>query len=103
MVVINKASPFFKADYNNIVHDTKPADHTRKDVVAMNADTPYSNFGLDLRAEPVVVSVPDVPERYYVMQCVDLYTYNFAYIGTRATGTKAGDYLWSSWMLMGTP
>jgi hypothetical protein len=93
VVAINEASPFFKAHYNHIVHDTKPADHTRKDVVAMNADTPYSNYGLDLRAEPVVVSVPDVLDRYYVMQCVDLYTHNFAYIGTRATGTRAGNYL----------
>jgi hypothetical protein len=93
VVAISEASPFFKAPYNHIVHDTKPADHTRRDVVAMNADTPYSNFGLDLRAEPVVVSVPDVPDRYYVMQCVDFYTHNFAYIGTRATGSKAGHYL----------
>ena len=93
MVTINEASSFFKAPFNHIVHDTKPADHTRKDVVAMNGDTPYSNFGLDLRAEPVVISVPDVPDRYYVMQFVDFYTHNFAYIGTRATGTKAGDYL----------
>jgi hypothetical protein len=93
MVTINEASPFFKAPFNHIVHDTKPADHTRKDVVAMNGDTPYSNFGFDLRAEPVIISVPDLPDRYYVMQFVDFYTHNFAYIGTRATGTKAGDYL----------
>ncbi|MCK4487303.1 MAG: DUF1254 domain-containing protein, partial [Desulfobacterales bacterium] len=93
LVGLNEASPFFKAPYNKIVSDTEPADHTRHDVVTMNADTPYSNFGLDLRAEPVVVSVPDVPDRYYVLQFSDWYTHNFAYIGTRTTGSKAGHYL----------
>ena len=43
-----------------MMHDSKPADHTRIDVVTMNSDTPYSNFGIDLRAELVVVSVPAI-------------------------------------------
>ena len=93
LVGLNEASPFFKAPYNKIVSDTEPADHTRHDVVTMNADTPYTLFGLDLNAEPVVVSVPDVPDRYYVFQFIDMYTHNFAYIGTRTTGNKAGHYL----------
>ena len=93
VVVINEKSPYFKGAYNSIVHDTLPADYTRKDVVAMNGDTPYSNFGLDLSSEPIVVSVPAVTDRYFVMQCVDMYTHNFAYIGTRNTGTEAGDFL----------
>ena len=90
---IDTESPVYRAGYNEIVHDPRPADHTRHDVVTINADTPYSNFGLDLRAEPFVVRVPDVPDRYYVMQFADFYTHNFAYIGTRTTGEKAGNYL----------
>ena len=90
---IDTTSPFFRATWNEIAHDTEPADHTREDVVTMNGDTPYSNFGLDLRAEPVVVSVPEVTGRYYVIQFADLFTHNFAFIGTRNTGTQAGDYL----------
>ena len=93
---IDTESPFYRAPYNQIVHDARPADPARHDVVTINADTPYSNFGLDLRTEPVVVSVPAVPDRYYVMQFVDFYTHNFAYIGTRATGNKAGNYLFVS-------
>jgi hypothetical protein len=58
-----------------------------------NCNTPYSWAWLDLRAEPIVVSVPALPDRYYVLQWFDLYTYNFAYIGSRATGNEAGDYL----------
>jgi hypothetical protein len=64
------------------------------DVVTPNNDTPYSWAWLDLRAEPWVVTVPAVAdERYYVQQWVDLFTYNFAYIGSRATGNEAGSYM----------
>lgn len=90
---INERSPVYRAPGNQMVHDSKPADHTRIDVVTMNGDTPYSNFMIDLRAEPVVVSVPEIKGRYYVIQFPDLYTHNFTFIGTRATGTEAGDYL----------
>jgi hypothetical protein len=90
---INERSPVYRAPLNQLVHDSKPADHTRIDVVTMNGDTPYSNFGIDLRAEPVVVSVPEIKGRYYVIQFPDFYSHNFFFIGTRATGTQAGDYL----------
>ena len=93
VVAINPQSPYFKAPFNQIVHDTLPADYTRKDVVAMNGDTPYSNFGLDLSGEPIVVSVPEIKDRYYVMQFVDMYTHNFAYVGSRSTGNEAADFL----------
>lgn len=91
--VIDKKSPGYRSDFNVITHDRHPADNTRKDVVSMNADTPYSLFALDLRAEPIVFSVPAVKDRYYVFQFIDLFTHNFAYVGTRATGNEAGDYL----------
>jgi hypothetical protein len=93
VTMINESSPVYRAPLNQITHDSRPADHTREDVVTINGDTPYSNFGLDLRAEPIVISVPSTPDRYYVMQLTDLYTHNFAYIGTRTTGREAGHYL----------
>ena len=93
MTILEPKSPFFRAPLNNLAHDVKPADHTREDVVTMNGDTPYSNFALDLRAEPIVISVPEVTGRYYVLQFADLFTHNFTFIGTRNTGTEAGDYL----------
>jgi hypothetical protein len=43
----------------------------------------------------MILSVPAVPDRYYVNQWVDLYTHNFAYTGTRATGAAAGNYLFA--------
>ena len=49
--------------------------------------------GLDLRAEPMVLSVPAVADRFYHFQFEDLWGHNAHYVGTRATGTGAGTYL----------
>ena len=63
-------------------------------IVRPNNDTLYSLVWLDLRAEPMVLSVPAVPlDRYYSFQLIDLYTHNFAYVGSRATGPEVGNYL----------
>ncbi|MBS0343163.1 MAG: DUF1254 domain-containing protein, partial [Proteobacteria bacterium] len=78
--------------YRNYSRGFTPAD---TDIVTPSNDTPYSWAWLDLRSEPKVVSVPASPDRYYVLQWFDLYTHNFAYIGSRATGTEAGDYLFA--------
>jgi hypothetical protein len=64
------------------------------DIVTPNNDTPYSWAVLDLRADPVVLSTPDIPKkRYVVFQLVDLYTQNFGYVGVRTTGYKAGHFM----------
>jgi hypothetical protein len=91
---VNRNSGQFKAPFNetnNMHHVATPADTA---VITPNSDTPYSITWLDLRAEPMVISVPAIErERYYAVQLIDGNTYNFGYIGTRATGTEPGDYL----------
>ena len=50
--------------------------------------------GMDLRAEPMVLTVPPIAkDRYYSIQLIDAYTFNFAYIGSRATGNDGGSFL----------
>ncbi|MEN2739528.1 DUF1254 domain-containing protein [Microbacterium sp. X-17] len=61
--------------------------------VSINNDTVYSIAQLDLSVGPVRLSVPAVGDRYYVLQFVDAWTNNFAYVGTRATGSAAGEFL----------
>lgn len=61
--------------------------------VTPNNDTLYLLGAVDLTNGPVLLHVPDTSDRYYVLQFVDAWTNNFAYVGQRATGTKAGDYL----------
>lgn len=92
----NAATPDYIGGFNRFRHYARlftPKDTT---IVTPNNDTPYSWAWLDLRAEPVVLTVPDVPgDRYYTVQGIDLFTYNFAYVGSRATGNKAGKYLFA--------
>jgi len=61
--------------------------------VSINNDTIYSIANLDVSGGPVRLEVPDTDGRYYVLQFVDAWTNNFAYIGRRATGTAAGSFL----------
>lgn len=60
--------------------------------VSPNNDTLYLLVPLELSGGPVRIDVPDTGGRYYVLQCVDAWTNNFAYLGSRATGTAAGSF-----------
>ena len=53
----------------------------------------WSHGFLDLDAEPMIVSLPDMNGRYVVMQALNMWTDNFASVGTRTNGGKAGHYL----------
>ncbi len=91
---VDKKSSQFKAPFNEINNLHHVATYKDTAVVTPNSDTPYSTIWLDLRAEPMVLSVPAVPkERYYSVQLIDGNTYNYGYIGSRATGSEPGDYL----------
>ena len=71
--------------------------------VTINNDTVYSMAQIDLSVGPVSLHVPDTDGRYYVLQFVDAWTNNFAYVGHRATGTKSGDFLLVPPTWTGTP
>lgn len=91
---IDRSSGQFKAPFNQIFNEHRVYTYKDTSVITPNSDTPYSVGFLDLRAEPIVLSVPDVDlKRYYVVQLADASTYNYGYMGTRATGGKAGDYM----------
>jgi hypothetical protein len=59
----------------------------------VNHDTLLTVGWLDLNKGPLVLSVPDFSGRYYSIQFTDPFDTDFAYVGTRTTGTKAGEYL----------
>ncbi|WP_338580697.1 DUF1254 domain-containing protein [Pseudomonas sp. MAG733B] len=91
---VDKKSSNFKAPFNQI-GNTATA-FTAKDTafVTPNADTPYSFVWMDLRAEPLVLTLPPIEEhRYYSVQLIDAYTQNFAYLGTRSTGNNGGHFM----------
>jgi hypothetical protein len=59
----------------------------------VNHDTLLTVGWLDLRKGPLVLQVPDFSGRYYSVQFTDPFDVDFAYVGTRTTGTRAGEYL----------
>ena len=84
----------FKAPFNHILNEHRVFTYKDTTVIGPNSDTPYSMVGMDLRSEPLVFTVPAVEkERYYSVQLCDWNTFNYGYIGSRATGNDAGDYL----------
>jgi len=67
---------------------------TRRSFAGGIALLPALHFGADLRSEPVVLTVPAMEkERYFCVQLIDYYTFNFDYIGTRTTGNGGGSFL----------
>ncbi|MBY5334672.1 DUF1254 domain-containing protein [Rhizobium leguminosarum] len=91
---VDRNSGQFKAPFNEINNMHQVASPADTAIITPNSDTPYSILWLDLRAEPMVISVPAVEKkRYYSVQLIDGNTYNFGYIGSRATGNDPGSYL----------
>src|SRR5437773_8358329 len=91
---VDRATPEYKGPWNQIVNIPRvytPADTA---IQTPNSDTPYSFVGMDLRAEPMVLTVPPIEkERYFSIQLIDAYTFNFDYIGSRTTGNEGGSYM----------
>ena len=91
---VNSSDPEFKAPWNHIANIPRVFTPADKAVQTPNSDTPYSWMGLDLRAEPIVLTLPPMEkERYFSVQFTDAYTFNFDYLGTRTTGNEGGNYL----------
>jgi hypothetical protein len=91
---LDRASSQYKGPFNQIANDAQVFTPKDTAIVTPNSDTPYSMVQLDLRAEPIVLCVPEVEKgRYYSVQLTDMYAFNYGYIGSRATGNAAGCYL----------
>lgn len=87
---IDKSAPAYKTPINRLYNTARvytPQDTT---IVTPNSDTPYSFVAMDLRAEPFVICNPDIEtSRYFSVQLIDMYTFNFGYMGSRTTGNGA--------------
>lgn len=87
---VDRGGPEYKTSWNQIYNNARVYTPEDRVIQTPNSDTPYSFLGADLRAEPLVVSLPAVDKgRYYSAQFIDMYTFNFAYAGSRATGAGA--------------
>jgi hypothetical protein len=83
----NKAAP--QNQFAHIPDFPRPED---REVVRPNVDTLYSFAWLDLSREPVILHLPEMKGRYYLMQMMDAWTNVFASIGTRTTGEQEDNF-----------
>jgi hypothetical protein len=91
---VGDKGPEYKAPWNQIANVPRVFTPEDKAVQTPNSDTPYSWMGMDLRAEPIVLTLPPMEkERYFSVQFTDAYTFNFDYLGTRTTGNNGGTYM----------
>lgn len=91
---VDRGGKEFKAPWNHLHNEARVYTPDDRSIQTPNSDTPYSQLGTDLRSEPLVITVPAVEKgRYYSLQFIDAYTFNYAYVGSRATGREAGRFL----------
>jgi hypothetical protein len=91
------------APVNQFLHVRQFPTASFKQIVRANVDTLYSSAFLDLSREPLVLSVPDTHDRYFLLPLFDAWTNVFATPGTRTTGNKASSYLVAGPDWNGTP
>jgi hypothetical protein len=91
---VDRANPQYKGPWNQLVNIPRVYSPADTAIQTPNSDTPYSWLGADLRSEPLVLTVPAMEkERYFSVQLIDYYTFNFDYIGTRTSGNGGGSFL----------
>jgi hypothetical protein len=91
---IDKTNPQYKGPFNAPLSFARVFTPDDTAFVTPNSDTPYTFLSLDLRTEPIVLTIPSIEKnRYWVFQMMDLYSFNFDYLGTRTTGNNGGTFL----------
>jgi hypothetical protein len=91
---VDRENPDYKAPWNQLCNIPRVFTPEDTAIQTPNSDMPYSWIGLDLRVEPIVFTVPPIEkERYFSLQLIDLYTFNFDYLGSRATGNDGGSFM----------
>jgi hypothetical protein len=81
-----------RAPVNQFAHYREFPDASNRTVVGFNVDTLYSLAQLDLSPEPVVLSVPNMGDRFWIMQLIDSWNNVPHAPGSRTVGGKGGDF-----------
>ena len=95
--VFNESSTTYIGAFNKI-RNYQRLNQPGDTMFTPNVDAPYTRIWLDLRSEPVVVTMPKVTpaNRYYVMQAISLDHYNLDFTGTRTVGQNGGPIIYAS-------
>jgi hypothetical protein len=80
------------APINHFFHARKLVDASFREGGAPNQDTLYSWAWVDVTNEPVILTHADMGDRYFTFELASMDSDNFAYVGKRTTGGKAGSF-----------
>ena len=70
-----------------------PRENVGVPIVAPNLTSMTGGIFIDISGGPVTIEIPEVKDRYIVYQIIDVFTHNFAYLGTRANGGEGGRFV----------
>ena len=82
-----------KAQVNGFVAMRDLAGPATRTITTPNNDTLYSSAWIDLAAGPVRLTLPYTGARYFSLALMDMFTNNFAVLGTRTTGGQGGSFV----------
>ena len=90
---IKAGLPDLYAPINTFRHSPILANPSKQTGGSPNTDTLYSTAWLEIGEDPIVLSIPAITDRYFVIEMVCMDADNFAYVGSYATGAEAGNFL----------
>lgn len=82
-----------KAPVNQFCYMRATPDASFTEVVSPNADTLYSSAWLDLSEQPLVLTLPDFGDRFWMVPILDAWSDVCAVVGRRENGPSAGPFL----------
>ncbi len=74
------------------MNEKYPMENVGMPIVAPNFTSMTGGIFVDISGGPVTIEVPEVKDRFFVFQCIDVFTHNFYYISPRTSGGEAGRY-----------
>ena len=91
---VNGMQKFMGLEFNKPAMNPKlPWDNVGMPIVAPNLTSMTGGLLLDVSMEPITIEIPEMKDRYNVFQCIDVFTHNFYYMGSRATHGEAGQFI----------
>ena len=90
---INGMMEFMGLGFNRANFNPKlPWENVGMPIVAPNLTSMTGGILLSTTYGPVTIEIPEVKDRYIVYQCIDAFTHNFYYMGTRANHGDGGRF-----------
>ena len=90
---VNGMRKFMGMEFNQVAMNPKlPSGNIGQPIVAPNLTSMTGGVAIDLSDGPVTLEIPEVKDRYIVYQCVDVFTHNFFYMGSRANQGERGRF-----------